>query len=795
MKKIFTIFTSLIISISAFPLYSQTPDIIIDTEFDSVAETYLLGKEAEYDFILQNPMDNEATMKAYIGKFIVHFFLTQVDGRKMVEGIGPHADSLGENFDSLGAIIEDEFIPLFEGDINQFLINLEELFLDPRYTNLRDRLNEHLDMVDMNIDSVGSILADYFDKMEDHMQIMGDNLEAAMDGTAEFSYVMKFVGIDKEDSVFIINRASLNNFEDYLTNIEDAFDALDDAVTGLDSLMDLGGGNTDPVIADFRNSVALMDAAASSLEILFSNDPFTPLDMDLTFIYDFQDILSAVDSVLDGKEFDMENEGKTFRPVGLIENLPYGYFEIFKDFYRTPISQRAGFTFGNIFPNGIPSDGIDFLEEDMIINNSDDYDVFIERMAFYADHYSGQLSVDPMDTDANLGWAIAKTYLMIDDLTSELDEFIQYMEGGNFIDILDRYSWQSFNHQATLDSIKEHFDYALEDDDLFFMILMKDNYDPGSQYVINQESEFGPYPLMQPHVQMINMYAHMIAEIREGIFEAINEMYSEIDLIFDMDLDPNMLDFSNTEDFLDIIAVLESSNPDFMKLTQYGHDKFIEAGNDLFELFSDMSETIHLFNNVIIAMAVHEDDLGMDGEGMKNMSQAMDDMFYDMKTDFEFPDSTMMMDDLRVNLSAWFDNPPPNFLTMIKWFIDGDDNTDNTLGGLFPDGIETGIENEDEEIPEEFVLMQNYPNPFNPSTRISFAIPEISRVKLEIYNLLGERIAVLIDGEMNAGYHTSLWHAVDRKGAAAPSGIYFYTISINDGKSSYRDTKKLMLLK
>jgi PKD repeat protein len=89
-------------------------------------------------------------------------------------------------------------------------------------------------------------------------------------------------------------------------------------------------------------------------------------------------------------------------------------------------------------------------------------------------------------------------------------------------------------------------------------------------------------------------------------------------------------------------------------------------------------------------------------------------------------------------------------------------------------------------LPTDFELGQNYPNPFNPVTRISFALPEQARVRIDVFNVKGELIATLIDEPRNEGHHTVEWNA-----ASAVSSIYFYRIKAGD----FTMTRKMVLLK
>jgi hypothetical protein len=90
------------------------------------------------------------------------------------------------------------------------------------------------------------------------------------------------------------------------------------------------------------------------------------------------------------------------------------------------------------------------------------------------------------------------------------------------------------------------------------------------------------------------------------------------------------------------------------------------------------------------------------------------------------------------------------------------------------------------EIPQKFALYQNYPNPFNPSTTISYDLPERSRVKLSIYNLLGQEVATLVNAEQEPGRYDVKFDA-----SGLPSGIYFYRLEAG----RFIEQKKMILIK
>lgn len=100
--------------------------------------------------------------------------------------------------------------------------------------------------------------------------------------------------------------------------------------------------------------------------------------------------------------------------------------------------------------------------------------------------------------------------------------------------------------------------------------------------------------------------------------------------------------------------------------------------------------------------------------------------------------------------------------------------------------IPTRVENEEIGIPTEYALFQNYPNPFNFETTITYRLPEAVRVRMAVYNTLGQRVDILSDSQQEAGFQTVTWN-----GKNASSGIYLYRMKAGD----FVATRRMVLLK
>jgi|WetSurMetagenome_2_1015567.scaffolds.fasta_scaffold166151_1 hypothetical protein len=128
--------------------------------------------------------------------------------------------------------------------------------------------------------------------------------------------------------------------------------------------------------------------------------------------------------------------------------------------------------------------------------------------------------------------------------------------------------------------------------------------------------------------------------------------------------------------------------------------------------------------------------------------------------------------------------------TLYEW-LDASDAYGQTLEpGFTPGGVEirraTPVDGDNTQIPKQFSLRQNFPNPFNPSTQIIFSLEKSEQIRLDVYDVAGQRVTTLAEGRYSAGEHAVLWDA-----GSQPSGVYFYRLTTDSGIQ----TRKMLLIK
>jgi hypothetical protein len=170
--------------------------------------------------------------------------------------------------------------------------------------------------------------------------------------------------------------------------------------------------------------------------------------------------------------------------------------------------------------------------------------------------------------------------------------------------------------------------------------------------------------------------------------------------------------------------------------------------------------------------------------------------FYSIQTQGEYPDvyyaARQMEEDSTFEFNIcegnWVLNPPiydSNYDVFPADILLPVSEQDSSFYVEFVYQLRTGVA-EQNIIPRQAYLSQNYPNPFNPSTHFVYGLPQSGKVKLTVYNILGEEIAVLVDSWQQAGVHKISWRAEN-----LASGIYLYRLET--GQLQF--TKKLVLLR
>jgi len=142
---------------------------------------------------------------------------------------------------------------------------------------------------------------------------------------------------------------------------------------------------------------------------------------------------------------------------------------------------------------------------------------------------------------------------------------------------------------------------------------------------------------------------------------------------------------------------------------------------------------------------------------------------------------------------------PGTYTVRVTFTQDGEQTWDRTAPFVVPtDGttleiiVAHALTGEDiVELPTVTVLKANYPNPFNPSTTIAFDMAQAGNVSIEVYNIKGQKVKTLVDGDYGVGRHSVVWNGDDASGRNVGSGIYFYRMTT----SGYSSIQKMLLMK
>ena len=731
----------------------------------------------------------------HLGLAFLEFAYGKYDVDEFFGELEFYGDSIGADIENIFLSVDDFIAPIFTTQMDgpeDFLHNIAEFFSSGDYSAFKADFEIAEESLNNSFGKVDSIFIDVDEKISPRLDTFAVHFEWMWNDSTDYSFTLELVDFADTSTQFIFSREAVDRMKDFGLVMEDFGDAMDEGFSILDSLSYEETGNSQAAIDTMIFALTQLRAASDTLISIITEQPFAPLDINTDELHNFQDAVDSLILVLEGKEFELEGHpGYTIKPVAILENLPWGFEGLYYGFYYDATSQSS-YTFGGIFPNGLPAEWLDKLAVDMILNTEateaekelyftlkeEEYDLVFTGVPIIGP------AADPTNGDAHTGLALIEFFRAIDDLKIAADDLFYYLDMGYVDSALFHYDWERLDKDVEMEGVINHLEYiAYVDTEKVFTIVIKDGWESSQGITLVEGDKFFVL-YITPEVAegMIHAY-EAYRSVKDALRDGINAFATEIDSLFDVYLDPNLIDFSNVETELDLINALEAANPDFMALSDYGKQSLRDLGIEISEMMEYLTEFTDSLLVAGEAFAPFAADFDINSDEMMDVLTGVDSMVQEISDDLNIEGETIFVDNETVNLSAWFDNPPNNLLQVWKNFVTGQDST---LWGIFPDRpnylsiyVEKGI-------PSVFNISKAYPNPFNAVTTINIDLPEKSDLNIRILNINGQMIERDRRSDLEAGSYQYVWNADNYS-----SGIYFVRMSTSQGIA----TRKITLLK
>lgn len=770
----------------AIPNNIQFTEQQIDQALDFYRGEY---EDWVFDGISGNPGDFS---KGQTGLMILDLFAlrdTLVDAAEFQQEI--IADQIFEIMEALWYVQESIwFITDNVEDQYDLIDNLYAFMTEGKLDSinmLADSINEHLEnTVNMTWYNI--------DKTMWNFEMFGDSMGTRFDTilamNEDFEFNIGEVWIKDTISVPFVGEVPVFDTTEIVTIYDETYKSIWAGVNYLEQgIKCLGNGIGNILYSDSTmqaglDTLAMSMAHFQSVMDTLNNFSMWPLfnlvDVDSTDLKDMENGFAEVEDVINGKTYYInrwDNYGALIdsieiRPIGVVENIHHGLYRTFIDMYWQ--EDPYTYTFRNIFPSGLPFDVIDQLQPDMIINPSDPLSTIQTTFDRMEGVYREGLFIDSTNVDAHVGLGYIMLFNMFRDVQIQGQTIAALVDGGRIDSLFQNYDWTNLDYTAEVEEIRYHLfkqieAYWTEDTTVIYTILFKDPYQSSPGEDILEGDMVYPVYIIPQATESVLFASFMIEEAIYAAADAIEYIYTQVDSMIDITLNPNLLDLSDIEDPLDLIYALEASNPNFGAFTPEGKVMFAAFGDSLARGMLALGD----FADTVIATVEYAGPLlqefGMDPAEHDTMLMGMHmaNYYIDMfAADLAVPEAYTYMPNDTMNMSAWFDNVPDNLLQVCKDYFEG---RDESMAGMFPTKGTTDISQN--HIPSEFVLENNYPNPFNPITTIAFDLPTDDMVNMSVFNITGRKVETLINRDMKAGSYELTWNASNHA-----SGVYILRV-------------------
>lgn len=746
-------------------LYREVYDIWLESEelYSKGQTGHMLLDLFALGDTLNSALNTQEHLLSEVSEAVITGVLTIIESFEMI------TDSVNNQYDLIDNLYE-YLVEARDDSLIQFLLNIEEIAYNNFYESQILWENTFIDG-----DSILNICQNRFnavlDKDQDFIFRIGEVTVYPASGLTPPSFDTSEVAVIYDETYRSIDNAlfSMENGFDYLgAGLRYIFnDSL--AMEGIDSLK--------YAMQFFRN--ALTDLNNYSMWSFMDTVVYFSEYDSVTFS-DLDNGLIEIEEMLNGKIYRIDDT-QNFRPVGILENIPYGLYQTYIDMYA--VENPYTYDFRGIFPGGLAPEIIDALKADLVIDLKDDKLSIMTYLAFKRAEFNYILQFSPEDINAHIGRGYIDLFSMLNDLGMQVDQILELVDGGRIDSLFQNYNWMNLDYSEKIASIQYdlafHMDCVYNDsiDYTLFTILFKDPQmsSPGSEVAAGDMV----YPI---HIfpQISHVLVNVSYEVQYGLQrlgESLEMTYLHVDSLVDITLDPNLLNLADIEDPLDFIYRLQGANPNFGEFSPEGKKAFKELGANLTEgmyLLCDLSDTL------VKTMDYAENlmyELGMTLEDYEMMMMdifMVSDHVKMFTADMADPETYTYLGMDTLNLSAWFDVVPDNLVKVFQSYLEGGDLS---MAGFFPNAKSIILPPVGVELtPEAFALKSNYPNPFNPITSIAFDIPDDGLVNMSVYNLTGKKVMTLIEEQnMSAGSYDVVWNAADQ-----PSGLYIVQLQFGN---------------